>query len=121
MTDTTKTRTSLFEQVAGGYDCALESVADGIAGDAGEHDPPAVATAFATLAAQLDERGREALARVTADALQIFAHSFFAVLDGATEGEDVRVTDVHGVELEEGLHEHWVEFLLDTGRMGEEE
>jgi hypothetical protein len=109
----------LFLEIADTYDEIVEDAVAALAGDEDAEEGFEDVAALRLLAGRLDAEGTDALKRLLEEGLQRFAHSFFAVLDGAaadSEEEVVKAVDALGRELDGGLHERWVSFLFDTGR-----
>lgn len=111
---------AFFRQVAEAYDTALRTTVAAVTAEPGTDEYFEARVALASLRDRLqDPEGVRAFEEVLSEALRSLAHSFFAILDGASLSEEERVIAVglQGQELRQGLHEHWVEFLFDTGRL----
>lgn len=108
-----------FNQVAQGYDATLRAAEAALQAQPGADDYFDAANQVAELRRRLaDEEGVRAFRVVLAESLQTLAHTFFALLDGATADdprERIFATDREGRRLEQGLHERWADFLLATG------
>lgn len=75
--------------------------------------------AFQRLGELLDGRTDD-LRVVLGEGMLGLAHSFLNILDGATasaEIERVQVVDSHGRPLADGLHELFVDHMIETGRI----
>lgn len=115
------TERAFFEQVAQGYDAALGAAESALRSQPGADEYFEAADELAELRQRLvGVEGVRAFHAVLGESLQAMAHSFFAVLDGSTADrpeERVVAADLEGRRLEQGLHERWVDFLLETGRL----
>lgn len=63
---------------------------------------------------------RETLAKVLSECFRGLGHSFLVALDGGTalaEKGRLYVVDEHGRRVGEGLHDDFVGYLIDTGRL----
>ena len=63
---------------------------------------------------------RETLAKVLSECFRGLGHSFLVALDGGTalaEKGRLYVVDEHGSRVGEGLHDDFVGYLIDTGRL----
>jgi hypothetical protein len=110
----------LFRQVASAYDAAIEAAMLALHSSEEAELVYEAEAAFALLRCRLDDEAAiDAYRTAIAGTLRIMCHSFFAVLDGASaDSPDQRVVaaDLDGRRLAEGLHEHWVAYLMETGR-----
>ena len=111
----------MFEDLASALDSWADAVVQQLYGESTEpwiEDAEAFrGIARAIAAARVDE---SAVRSAVGEVLRGLSVSFLSVLDGATRlsaNGRLYVVDEKGKRLGEGLHERFVEFLLDTGRM----
>jgi hypothetical protein len=110
---------AFFKQVALAYDDTLQGAVAAVRGVPGTDDYFESRDALLRLRERLvDPEDVEAFEAALAESLRIFAHSFFAILDGAASPQEERVVaaGLDGQRLRPGLHEYWVDYLFDTGR-----
>lgn len=112
-------RRAFLEDLAAARDWATKSARDSLRGEFpvwSEH--PA---AFELLRSKLtSHEDADAFAAAVQDFVHIALHSVLVAVDGGSASAEVgrvRLVDVEGRSLGDGLHELFVEHLFETGRM----
>lgn len=116
------TKQDFFEDMATALDSWSSSSALALADPDADLTWTDQAGAFMRLRTALREAGvcETEIANVLSECLRGLAVSFFTILDGGTKlAEDGRIyiVDQDGNRLGEGLHDEFVSYLIESGRM----
>lgn len=112
---------AFFRQLAEAYDAACSSIQRALRGSPGADAYFESEDALKLLRERVgDEPALAAVDAVMSEMLRSVTHSFCAILDGAaadSPSERVVASGLDGDRLREGLHQRWVDFLIETGRL----
>jgi hypothetical protein len=116
----TELQRAFFEDLAQVEDAAMANAREALSGP----EVPAWVEsedAVATLRASLKSRDQvDAMATFVRDMVHEAVHSVLVAIDGGSASAEVgrvHLADERGASLGDALHEYYVDYLLDTGRM----
>ena len=117
------TKEEYFKDMAGILDIWTETSVNALTSENDDLMWTRNTKSFEKIRSILTENGidKEDISNVLSECLSGISHSFLTILDGATsisnDGRKIFLVDKNGHMVGEGLHEEFMSYLLETGRL----